>query len=294
MDPLRENAAATGLRITYAIIATVLIMIFTFNVAAWGTLGNKNFWHNFFSSEEVRDLAIEELDLSFEDLFRSIDPNIDVDFDDDKITGDFVDLLLEDYVSIVMDGERFDEDKYRDFFDEYEEDLFGHTDLSNSEIRRLENEAVEGIEEKLDEARDEFEHSDSYEFLGDYNKFVENNFICMCVTGALIVLGFIIILVIHRNKFRPVRALGIAMTVAQSIDLVIWGLLVLMIQMVMEESRNGEGIVDLMISKITGYSVAIILGIIITLVLGIVLIVVGATGAKRQSMVVEDGNQWPE
>lgn len=295
MNELNENPAVNGLRITYAVIATILIMIFTSNVAMWGTIMNKNFWHNFFSAEEVKELAMEELDISLESALRESHPGIDFDFDDEEVTGEFIGLLFEDYINLVIDDEgEFDGDKYHDFFDEYGDDLFGNTGMSRSEIRELEDEVVDGLEEKFDDARTEFRKSEDGDFIGQYNAFIDKNMICMGVTGALILIGFVVLLVIHKNKFRPIRALGISMTIAEGINLALWGVLLALIAIVMEESRTGEAIIDLMIKKIQGYSIGILVGIIAALILGIVLIVVGAVGAKNHQRLVEDSDNWQE
>ncbi len=292
----QENSAATALRIVYAVIATILIIVFASNLALWSTIMNKNFWRNFFTSGEVSELAVEELDLSIEDSLRAVNPNIDIDFDDDEVTQEFVDLILEDYISVAFEGEDgIDEDRYRDFFEEHEDEFFGDMDLSRSEIRELEDEAVDGIAEKYDQLADEFHDSDSYEFLEGFNEFTDANFTCMCVTGLIIAAGFVVLMLIHKNKFLPVRALGISMTIAQGINVLIWGGILALVSVAISESSRDDAIVELMISKINGYSLGIIVGMFAGLALGIVLIVVGVKGSKNYHKTLDtyDNSQQP-
>ena len=292
----QENSAATALRIVYAVFATILIIVFASNLALWSTIMNKHFWRNFFTSGEVSELAVEELDLSIEDSLRAVNPNIDIDFDDDEVTQEFVDLILEDYISVAFEGEDgIDEDRYREFFEDHEDEFFGDMDLSRSEIRELEDEAVDGIAEKYDQLADEFHDSDSYEFLEGFNDFTEANFICMCVTGLIIAAGFVVLMLIHKNKFLPVRALGISMTIAQGINVLIWGGILALVNAAIDEASTDDAIVELMISKINGYSLGIILGMFAGLALGIVLIVVGVKGSKNYDKTLDtyDNSQQP-
>ena len=292
----QENSAATALRIVYAVFATILIIVFASNLALWSTIMNKNFWRNFFTSGEVSELAVEELDLSIEDSLRAVNPNIDIDFDDEEVTQEFVDLILEDYISVAFEGEDgIDEDRYREFFEDHEDEFFGDMDLSRSEIRELEDEAVDGIAEKYDQLADEFHDSDSYEFLEGFNEFTDANFTCMCVTGLIIVAGFVVLMLIHKNKFLPVRALGISMTIAQGINVLIWGGILALVSVAISESSRDDAIVELMISKINGYSLGIIFGMFAGLALGIVLIVVGVKGSKNYDKTLDtyDNSQQP-
>lgn len=292
----QENSAATALRIVYAVFATILIIVFASNLALWSTIMNKNFWRNFFTSGEVSELAVEELDLSIEDSLRAVNPNIDIDFDDEEVTQEFVDLILEDYISVAFEGEDgIDEDRYREFFEDHEDEFFGDMDLSRSEIRELEDEAVDGIAEKYDQLADEFHDSDSYEFLEGFNEFTDANFTCMCVTGLIIAAGFVVLMLIHKNKFLPVRALGISMTIAQGINVLIWGGILALVSVAISESSRDDAIVELMISKINGYSLGIIFGMFAGLALGIVLIVVGVKGSKNYDKTLDtyDNSQQP-
>ena len=246
---------------------------------------------------EVSELAVEELDLSIEDSLRAANPNIDIDFDDDEVTQEFVNLVLEDYINVAIEGEDgIDEDRYREFFEDHEDEFFGDMDLSRSEIRELEDDAVDGIAEKYDQLADEFRESDSYEFLEGFNDFTDANFTCMCVTGLIIFAGFVVLMLIHKNKFLPVRALGISMTVAQGINVLIWGGILALVNVAINEASTDDAIVELMISKINGYSLGIIFGMFAGLALGIVLIVVGVSGTKNYNKTLDtyDNPEQPD
>ena len=283
----KESGAVTAVRIVYAVIAGFLIIIFASNLALFTTFLNDHFWHDFFKSDEVIELAIDEMDLSMERLLSDAAPGEDFDFDDDEVTEEFVRVVMDDYMDMIFKGQKhIDEDSFRDFFDEYEDEMFGDLNLSSREISRLEDDTIDELDGLMGDYVDNMKNDpDSGEFITGYTAANEMNKVSLVVTGLIILVGFIITLVIHKNKFLPVRALGIAMTSAQGINLLGWGFIAFIISVAMEEGDDGTAIVGLMIDTISTRLGLIILGMFLGFALGIVLIIAGAVGAKNYNKV---------
>ena len=287
----RESGAATAIRIVYAVFASILIIIFASNLALYATFLNDHFWQDFFKSDEVIELAIDEMDISLENMFEEAAPGANFDFDDDEVTEEFVRVVMDDYMNMIFnDQKHLDEDSFRDFFDEYEDEIFGDLDLTSREIRQIEDESIEELDQVMSDYVDDMKSSgsESGDFLEGYQDATATNKASLIVTGLIIVIGFVVTIVIHKNKFLPVRALGIAMTVAQGLNLAIWGFFTFIIKMAMEEGDDGSAIVGLMIDTLSKRLGLIMLGMLAGLILGIVLIVVGVIGAKNAAKVSDD------
>ncbi len=281
-----ESGAATGLRITFAIIAAFLVMGFATSFSLWATVLNNHFWSDLMLSEEAMDVFTDSLDVSLEDFILENNPNAHLDLDDeDEITEALVSVVMQDYIELIVEGDRdVNEDRFDEFFDEYGDDLLDGFDGRYSSVRELREECKESFQNKLDEYYDEVKHEDYFELFSNYNSWVRNNIINMAVTGILIVGSFAVLIAIHKNKFRPVRAYGISVTVAQGINLFGWLIMAAVLNMVIEEQSDGTPVVEL-ISDFLLKSMSIILTAnVIALILGIVMIVVGVVGAKNHTI----------
>ena len=290
-EQVRESGIASGLRIAFAIVATFLVMGFTTSFALWATVLNNHFWHDLMLSDDAMEILTDSLDVSLEEFILDSNPNAHLDLDDeDEITEALVTVVMQDYIELVLDGDRdVDEDRFDEFFDEYGDELMEAFDGQYASERQLREECKDSFQEKLDEYYDQLQDEDYYEMFKNYNDWVRNNIINMAVTGILIVIGMVVLLIIHKNKFRPVRAFGISVTVAETLNLLFWGFIALMMNMVIEEESDGTAIVELISDFLTKSMSKIIICILFALILGIVMIVVGAIGAKNKTaQVIEE------
>ena len=101
------------------------------------------------------------------------------------------------------------------------------------------------------------------------------------ITGTIIIAMTVTLLAIHRNRFLPVRAMGISATVAEGLNLAGWGLIALIFGLLKEEARHEEEIILILLDSI-GKHLTLIIGVVAaSFAAGIALIVIGAVGTKN-------------
>ncbi len=285
-DRTTESGVATGLRITFAIIGAILIMICSTCVALRLTVLNDHFWFDFVKSDEFRDLAREEMGLDMNSILVRNGSDVTVDFSDDEVSDEFFDLVFEDVIDFMLDGDdKVDEDKYEDFFEEYEDEIFGDQNLTDAQKR----EEIQGFVDQLQDMFDNYEDEDVYTALETYNEAAHNTLITAVVTGVIIAIMFVVLIIIHKNKFRPVRAMGIATASAGLLNTLGSAFMVLVFKAAAQEAEGEEEVVQILIDKLGEYSTTFVLIMLAVLVIGVVMIIVGAVGASNynKQMIAE-------
>ena len=157
-DRTAESSVATGLRITFAIIGAIIIMIFTTCLALRLTILNDHFWFDFVKSDEFKELAREEMGLDMGTIAARNGSDVRIDFSDDDAADEFFDIVFDDIIDFMLEGDtEVDEEKYEDFFDEYDDELFGDQTLTSAQKR----EEVQGF---IDDLQDMFDNYEDEEF----------------------------------------------------------------------------------------------------------------------------------
>ena len=290
-ESTKETSLATGLRITFAIIGAVLIMICTCAAALRLTVLNDTFWGDFLKSEDFADLLKEEMGLNSHTFRLNSDSGVTLDFTDDDAQDEFVDIIVDEYLELLIDGDtELDEDRFEDFFDKYDDELFGDQDISSSQKREELEQFIDELESALERFDDEDDNEEAFGFMHAYMTAVRRTLIVMTVTGLMIIAMTVVLLIIHKNKFRPVRAMGISMTCAQGLNTLGWGFVALAFSYADEiAAEEEEELVQVFVHRIGEHVGHITAFMALTLLIGIVLIIVGAVGAKRSSeRMIED------
>lgn len=290
-ESTKETTTATVLRITFAIIGAILIMICTCSAALRFTVLNDTFWGDFLKSEDFADLLKAEMNLD-SDSFR-LYPNSDltVDFTDDDAQDDFVGIIVDEYLELLVDGDTsLNRDRFEDFFDEYDDELFGDQDLSKSEKRAEIESFVDTFEEAFERFDSDDDNQDAFGFMHAYMIAARRTLITTIISAVMIAAIVVVLLVIHKNKFRPVRAMGIAMTSAQALSTLGWGFVAIAFSYANDIAvEEEEPVVQVFISRIAEHVGHITAFMAITMLIGIVLIIVGAVGAKKTAeRMIED------
>ena len=141
---VKESGAATGLRITFAIIMVVTFGIFTNCIVLQNTVLNKDFWRKTVKSEEIQEVVKDELNSYVKDYLISQTvtvpgaEDIDVSLEDaynletgDEFTDQLIDYTLDELLDMVLEGDTsLDEDRFNEIFDEYGEDFFDELEQS--------------------------------------------------------------------------------------------------------------------------------------------------------------------
>ncbi|MBQ7274762.1 MAG: hypothetical protein IJR15_04825 [Clostridiales bacterium] len=281
-DKTAESSVATGLRITFAIIGAVIIMVCTCAVALRVTVLNDTFWGDLFKSTDFRELLKEEMGLNSHTFHLNHNSGITLDFTDEDAQDEFIDLFIDDYLEFVSKGEfDIDRDEYEDFFDKYEDELFGDQDLTSAQKREEIELFLDDIEDLMEQYDEENDNSDAFSFMQVYQKAARRTLIIAVVTFVILVAMTAVLIVIHKNKFRPIRAMGISMTCAQFLNTMGWGMVVLAFSYAGELAEEDGEEIQLFISKLGDYAGYITLFMAVTMFIGIAMIIIGAVGAKR-------------
>lgn len=290
-ESTKETSLATGLRITFAIIGAILIMICSCAAALRFTVLNDTFWGEFMKSDDFADLLKEEIGLDSSSFRLYPGSDVTVDFTDDDAQDEFVGIIVDEYLELMVDGDReLDRDRFEDFFDEYDDELYGDQDIPDSQkIENIER-FVDTLEEAFESVDSDEENADAFGFMQAYVTAARRTFVIMVVTGIMLIVMTVVLLIIHKNKFRPVRAMGIAMTCAQALNTMGWGLVAIAFgyanDTVMEEE---EALVAVFVNRISVHVGHITAFMAVTLIIGILLIIVGVVGAgKTDRRMIEE------
>lgn len=275
-DRTAESSVATGLRITFAIIGAILIMIFTTCLALRLTILNDHFWFDFVKSDEFKELAREEMGIDMGTIATRNGSDVRIDFSDDDAADEFFDIVFDDIIDFMLEGDtEVDEEKYEDFFDEYDDELFGDQNLTSSQKRQ----EVQGFIDDLQDMFDNYEDEEFFGALEAYNEAARKVLIATFVTGVIIAVMFVVLIVIHKNKFRPVRAMGIATASAGFLNTLGSLFMLAALKVAIEETSNGEEVVEIFIDRLADYSMSFVLIMLATLAVGVAMIVIGCVGA---------------
>lgn len=277
-DRTSESSVATGLRITFAIIGAIIIMIFTTCLALRLTILNDHFWFDFVKSDEFKELAREEMGLDMGTIAARNGSDVRIDFSDDDAADEFFDIVFDDIIDFMLEGDtEVDEEKYEDFFDEYDDELFGDQTLTSAQKR----EEVQGFIDDLQDMFDNYEDEEFFSALEAYNEAARKVLIATIVTGVIIAVMFVVLIVIHKNKFRPVRAMGIATASAGFLNTLGSLFMLAALKVAIEETSNGEEVVEIFIDRLADYSMSFVLIMLATLAVGVAMIVIGCVGASN-------------
>lgn len=266
-------------------IFTVCMVFALFGVFFWGTLGfvfnNPKFIVKTMLTDKVSDKFYDTVvdDMDFDtDLY--IPESLDMDQEElfeEIFDKDVVRFLAGETLEAVFTGDSdFDEDYIEDWIDD-KDDIFDEYDISKSEMKEFKKEMIDQISTSLDEIaeeseeqRENFEDEFGIGFVGQVNAYLIS---CAVSIGVMLVILFLV----ARNKFLPIRNFGISLTISSGITLGIIGLFYALF-MSMNPSDEMEEIVLEIFNGLFGKFMIIYAGL---LLIGIALIVVGAILANK-------------
>lgn len=281
-DKTAESSIATGLRIAFAIIGAFIIMICTCAAALRITVLRQTFWNDMFKSDEVRELLKNEMGLERRAVHTNSESGVSISIEDEDVQDEFIDMLVDDVLVYMTEGELdLDRDKYEDFFEEYEDELFEGQDLTSAQKREETDRFIDELQEIIDDYGKENDISEQTNVMSAFKQASTRTFIIAVVTGVILAAMTAVLIAIHKNKFRPVRAMGISMTCAQFINMVGWGFVVLVLKSAADYADESDPAVLVFVDVIGNYAGYITAFMAATFFIGIALIVVGVIGVKR-------------
>lgn len=279
-ESTRESGVATGLRITFAIIGALCIMAGAACGALNATILNDNFWVNLVKSDAFTDYVMDEIGEE-NTTFDLGNTSITLSLDDKDAKEAFVDLLMDDMLKIILNGKvDVDRDAYEEFFDEYEDELFDRMNLSSSEKREAVNAFLDDLEDSLEDYCDEYKNSEAMDTLRSFKVVSSSCFVIAVVCAAMVIIFTIVLLVIHKNKFRPIRAMGIATATAGFLNFATALFFSAVFASARSELVGDDDMAKILFESLQGHFATIVLVMAAILVVGIVMIIVGAVGAS--------------
>lgn len=236
---IREKGYATALRIVFAFIMAITVGMFTNSLVMHNTLYSEQFWKKTLMSEEIKEEIKTDMLSKIREYVVSkpntISGNVnDISVQDvyDLETGnafadEMIDYTMDEVLDMILNGDsEFDEDRFDQIFNEYGEDFIDELEKSGLKFDREEfmaskSELFEQLNTTLSEAKTETDKSEVFDYLS-VTGHQKNNFITMIVTGVITAVLLAVLIILHKNRFRPVRAFGIAATITEVVSLIGW------------------------------------------------------------------------
>jgi len=299
---MKESGVATGLRITFAIIMTITIGIFVNCIVLHNTVLNEKFWKKTILSDEIKDAVKEELQEQVKQyVINTSTPvggtgEVSLQSIYDLETGDefadeMIDFTMDEILDIFLSGDNeIDEDRFDEIFDEYGDDLFNELEesgvnVSREEFMQAKEEMFDELNGAIEEMHEETEENEVFEMI-DLSSYKRSNLVTMIVTGIINVIMLVALIILHKNKFRPVRATGIAVTVTTVTSLIGWAILYGIFQGAGATVSKDAGELFPLIIKSLLKSIGKVIGIFgIASAIGVALIIIGCVGAGIVSNV---------
>ena len=295
-SPIKENGWATGLRITFAIIMAVTIGIFTNCVVMHNTIYNQRFWKKTLMSEDIKEALRDELTRELKEYvvansnpIPGTDTQISLQDVYDLETGDefadeLIDYTMDEILEMMLTGDvEIDEDRFDDIFDEYGEDFFDELEESGVQVDRegfleAKDQLFDELNDSMEEIQEEKEDQEVFEYL-NVDRYKRQNLVTMIITGVFNLIMLVVLIVIHKNKFRPIRAVGIAGTVTEITSLIGWVMIWGIFKAAGSAMESDEEIFMLLLKAALNSILKVVAIFGIASAIAVVLIIIGCVGA---------------
>lgn len=304
---IKESGTATGLRITFAIIMVITVGIFTNCIILQSTVYSDKFWEKTVKAENIEEAIKDELTEQVRQYVVSTSPQVPgtdghYSLEDvynletgDEFTDELVDYVLDEMLDAFLKGDtELDEERFDEIFNEHGEEFLKRmkeNGVSQEEFLEAKSQLFSELNktmEQVDTSMDEAHFSDVI----NVNKNKVKNITTMIITGVLNVIMIVVLIILHKNKFRPVRAVGIAVTVTEVVSLIGWTILWSIFKVTDSAVGNQGGEIVTMILKAALKSIGKVIGILgIASAIGIILIIGGCIGVGALNSSFRKKNQ---
>ena len=232
---MKESTTANVLRIIFSVLMVFTLGICTTAAMLRLTVLNPDKWEKLFYEEDFKEGFKEDLGYNEENFYMETGFRIK---DDDFYDGIY-NFVIPEMFEVIKTGEHdIDDDRFDEFWeDTLEEVLEDELDLSSSEMKDAKRTLYNDLQESLDEAAEDLEDEEAFQLIFQFQKScVATAVVCFILTAAM----FVPLLLIHKNKFVPLRALGLVTLISQALNAVgftgFWAL----IGMAIEEDASSE------------------------------------------------------
>ena len=277
----KDSTGVVVARVFITIFLTVTLGLASIGVALRATFFDTKSWRTLLTSDEFIDILMEDAEI--EEITE--DPILKDELDKDFFT-DYAHFCVNELMDVIESGDtEIDEEALDDLYDEYLEDLF-YEYATPAERAQFKDEFYDVVCDSVEEAADGLEESGFFEFKESFNKGFA---VYMGITVILSAVFIVVMFVISKDKFAPVRNTGIALVVCEVLNGIgiagIGGLLTIAFNEV-DEKELGKLFANY-VSKQTGIAL-LILGVL--LVFGVFLIVFSAISKKNAARISDDSD----
>ncbi len=299
---IKESGIATALRIVFAVIMVVTIGTFTNSVVLHNTLYSSEFLKKTIMSEDIKDAIHDEISERFKQYIVNQAVPVTGTVDEQTLreaydleTGnefadEMIDYSMDEVLGVLLDGDiKIDEDRFDEIFDEYGEEYFDELEdlgyeYSREDFLEAKEQLFEEINNSFSEIEDITEENGAYEYLG-ISRVRRNNIATMIVTGIINLILIVVLIIIHKNKFRPIRATGIAGTVTETGFLVFWSILWGIVKASSSAVDFEDELFEMVVKSVLDAIGTVILIFGIASLIAIALIIIGCVGAGAMNKV---------
>ncbi len=278
---LKERTVANVLRPIFAVLMVFIFMYSTTCFILRGTIVSKVFWRDVVLGDNVMD-----------ELHDAIQVELKKNGTDYKGLEDAADelavyMLDECLNSIFEEDYQVDYDGFEEIYEEYFIPYLEKEGADRNQIKELKGDLYDQVGDEVAALRDEFGNDINHLVIRTQRELVYYGSVGL----AVVVIFEVVLFLIHRNKFKPIRALGISMTISEGLCFL--GYLILGLLFVAIMQANIEGDAENLLKAIVGNfskGVFIICACTFALLLvGITLIIVGSvlTGKKNRKYADE-------
>ncbi|MBO7426049.1 MAG: hypothetical protein J6U23_10235 [Clostridiales bacterium] len=282
---LREKTVANVLRPIFTVLMVFLFIYGTYAASIYFTVLTPKFW-----SEKIFD---KQLRKEFTEMVMEDDNVKDNPYKEelDGMSDTLVNFILDEIFDGLFEQDyEVDYDKYEEMFEEEIQPVLEEHGASKAEIKESKNDIYDSLNKSLNEELfPQFEETIGRSLYGSRINMMVQFISCF---GIILVFTVVLIL-IHKNKFKPLRNLGIAMTIGQGLATALCFLIYGIFTLGMREVEIDSGVDELakhLVNNILDVFFMLILIIGATFVLGIVLIIVFGilTGKKNKAYAKEN------
>ena len=220
MNNIPERGAANALRIFFGILMFFTVAVFLNCIVIHSTLLNNTFWKETLLGEDLRQTVKEEIS----DKITGVAGDSEAVRKGIEAADDIVDYALDEFAGIIVDGNtKIDPEGLDKFIDKYGDDISKVTGVSKKDMKDAKDDAYDQINDVLGEvSKSTGDGKRLVPELIDVEGYKKANNTAMILSAVATLLMMTVLLIIHRNRFRPVRTFGIVTASAAVACVILW------------------------------------------------------------------------
>ena len=220
MSDIPERRSAVALRVIFGILMFFTVAVFLNCIVVRSTLLNNTFWKETLMGDDLRQSVKEEIS----DKITEAAGDSEAVRKGIEAADDIVDYALDEFAGIVVDGNtKISPEGLDKIIDKYGDDLTKITGVTKEEMKDATGEAYDQINDVLGEvSKATGDGKRLVPELIDVEGYKKTTNTAMILSAVATVLMLLVLFIVHRNKFRPVRSFGIAMASASAGCVITW------------------------------------------------------------------------